>query len=310
MNLNQLYHKTCCVMQWNIGFCMADIAQVIREKKTSLSFKWMPLGNGSTSVADPFIIKGPSGQLTLFYEDFSMTDLTRYGKIIAANVDNEFAVTGNKMILDAGSHSSYPFIFVENGVTYIIPETSEQRKVAAFEYDFKNKCLVNERVLIGNLPLLDSTIFKHYNKYWLFATLGEHGYDHSQLHIYYADNLFGPYKPNANNPVKNNLDGSRPAGNLIEVDGEIYRPAQNCAQHYGESISINKITRLSENEFTEELFFKLTPDKSSAFNSGVHTINSFDGIIVIDGIKMLFRPFTKWSLFIKKKFKKANHSSS
>src|SRR4029078_9409076 len=98
-----------------------------------------------------------------------------------------------------------------------------------------------------------------------------------------ADSLFGTYLPHANNPVKNNLDGSRPAGNLVKVDDKLYRPAQNGGQHYGESISINRITKLSENEFSEELYFKIGSDKNSEFDSGVHTINVVDDIIVIDG---------------------------
>lgn len=283
--------------------------QIIRDKKIDLSFKWLPLKDISHSIADPFVFKDTQGKLHLLYEDFSMTDLSKYGKIFLATLDSSFDITSSKEILDARSHSSYPFIFTEKGKTYVIPETSHQRKVSAYEYDFVNKCLVNERVIINDLPLLDSTIFKYNNKYWLFATLSKKGFGHNQLNIYYADSLLGDYQPHVNNPVKNNINGSRPAGNIIEVDGEIYRPAQNCGQYYGESISINKITKLSETEFSEEFYFKITPDKSGAFNSGVHTINVVDDIIVIDGIKMLFKPITKWRLFLKRKLKNKYYPS-
>lgn len=221
---------------------------------------------------------------------------------MATSIDKDFNPTGTKEILDAGSHSSYPFVFIENDKTYIIPETSHQGKVSVYEYDFEHKCMINERVII-NLPLLDSTIIKHNGKYWLFATLSDHQFDHSRLYIYYAETLFGAYQPHANNPVKENINGTRPAGNVISVDGELYRPSQNCGKFYGESITINKIATLSETQFSEEFYFKIVPDKDTAFNAGVHTINFLDDIIVIDGVRMLFKPWTKWKLFFEKKLK-------
>jgi hypothetical protein len=243
-------------MQWGIGFSQGNIQDLIREKKTKLALTWIPLANSSISIADPFIFKDHKGTLTMVYEDFSMMDLASYGKIVMASLDKDFKLTAQKEIFDSKSHASYPFVFSENGKTYIIPETSRLRKVSAYEYDFENKCLGNERIIIDNLPLLDSTIFKYNGKYWLFATLSDHQFDHSKLYIYYADNLFGSYRPHANNPVKHNLDGTRPAGSLIEVDGQIYRPTQNCSRHYGASLTINRVTKLSETEFAEEFHWK------------------------------------------------------
>jgi hypothetical protein len=304
MTFIRLYNKVFCVMQWNIGFSRGNIEEIIRQKKFNLPVKWLPMPIGDVSIADPFVFRDPTGSLHLLYEEFSEIDRSRYGKILLANLDKDLNLSSNKELLDAKSHASYPFIFFENDKTYIIPETSKQGKVSIYEYDFAHQSLINEKVIINGLPLLDSTIFQHNGKYWLFATYAKNEYDYSRLYIYYADSLLGPYVPHANNPVKNNVNGSRPAGSIIKVDGEIFRPSQNCGQHYGTSISINKITKLSENEFAEEFYFKIEPDKNSAFNAGVHTLNVVDDIIVIDGIKMLFRPLTKGKLFFKKKLQK------
>jgi len=289
-------------MQWSIGFSRGDIEQIIKEKNNNLSFKWLPLKNNDHSIADPFIFKDIEGNLNLLYEDFSMINTNKYGKIGLSQINKNFNIVNNKEILDTKSHCSYPFIFFEDGIMYVIPETSSQNKVSAFEYDYASKSLVNEKVLISDLPLLDSTVIKYNNKYWLFATVGKNGNDHKQLNIYFADSLFGTYKPHKGNPVKDNPEGARPAGNIFSVDGVLYRPAQNCSHHYGESITINKINILTENEFSEEYHFKIVPDKNCEFNAGVHTINLIDDIIVIDGIKMVFAPFTKWLLYLKKKF--------
>ena len=304
MDFVHLYNKLCCVNQWSIGFSKGNIEEIIRDKNCSLTFKWLPLTDNFTSIADPFIFKDAEGKLSMLYETFSVVDKTKYGKIELVTLDNEFSIVSKTEVLDANSHSSYPFIFIENGTTYIIPETSHQGKVSIYEYDHVNKVMTNEKVIINRMPLLDSTIFKHNDKYWLFATFNKNENDYNSLYIYYADSLFGEYYPHANNPVKNTGDGSRPAGSVIKVDGELYRPAQNCSRHYGESITINKITKLSTKEFVEELHFKIEPDKTNEFNSGLHTINVLDNIIVVDGIKMVFKPVTKWKLFFKKKLRK------
>lgn len=305
MNLTLLYNKLCCIMQWNIGFSKCDINHIIRNKQGELTFNWMPQFNNAVSVADPFIFKGKDGRLNLLYENFSMSDPSKYGKIFLAVIDKNFKPTDSKQLLDTKQHSSYPFIFIENGLTYIIPETSALNKVSAYEYNHEQHTLSNEKILINNKPLLDASVFKYNNKYWLFATSADNGFDHSKLYIYYADSLFGDYKPHAKNPVKDNADGSRPAGNIINVDGENYRPAQNCSRYYGESITINKINTLTENEFNEEFYLKIKPDKNSAFKSGIHTINVIDDVIVVDGIKMQFRPIKKWKLFFDKHLKKS-----
>ncbi len=304
MNLPLLYKKICCIMQWNIGFSRSDIHQIIRNKKCDLSFNWMPQRD-NTSIADPFIFKGKDGKLNLLYESFSMSDPSKYGKIFLTGIDKNFQPNTAKQILDTKKHSSYPFIFIEDNIIYIIPETSALNKVSAWQFDQDQYILCNEKVLINNLPLLDATVFKHKDKYWLFATSAANGFDHRQLYIYYADSFFGDYKAHPKNPVKDNADGSRPAGNIIMVDGEMYRPAQNCSRYYGESITINKITCLTENDFEEEYYLNIKPQKNSAFKNGIHTINVIDDVIVVDGIKMLFRPIKKWKLFFDKHLKKS-----
>ncbi|MEI2749888.1 MAG: hypothetical protein V9E88_14150 [Ferruginibacter sp.] len=40
----------------------------------------------------------------------------------------------------------------------------------SYEYDFDNHRLINRKMIMENVPLLDSTILRHEGKYWLFAT--------------------------------------------------------------------------------------------------------------------------------------------
>ncbi|MFT3680273.1 MAG: hypothetical protein QM791_08355 [Ferruginibacter sp.] len=298
---SKLYNKFFRVMQWNIGLAEGDIENIIRGKKNNLSINWLPVSDAVTSVADPFIFKAENGGLNILYEDFSMVDPAKYGTIRLVKLNKDLEVISNEQVLDTKSHLSYPFVFTENNKTYVIPESRQIGKVVCYEYDFETSSLVNRKIIIDNLPLLDSTILKYNNKYWLFATYGDHKFEHSKLYIYYADDLFGPFQPHKKNPVKYNLNGSRPGGSFITVDGELYRPAQNCEDYYGKSLVINKIKKLSETEFEEEMHLELTQQRESRFNGGIHTINVSDNIIVVDGIRMVFDPITKLKLFFKKR---------
>ena len=107
------------------------------------------------------------------------------------------------------------------------------------------------------------------------------------LFVYYAESITGPYVPHAANPVKTDIRSSRPAGNFIETNGRIYRPAQDCSETYGGKIQINEIVKLSETEFEEKTVKTiLSPDKK--FNKGFHTISSCGELTVFDTKSYIF----------------------
>ena len=287
--------------QWNIGLARIDITQLLNKTTYAPDYKWLPIDTLNRFYADPFIFKSNDGNINVIYEDFSVED--QYGKISLTTVDENFRPIFTKGMLDTQSHLSYPNVFIEYGKTYIIPESSKSGHVTCYEYDFETSSLINARNIIQNLPLLDSTILFHNDKYWLFATKrGENS--NSKLYIYYADKMSGPYIPHAANPVKNSLNGSRPAGNFIKVDGQIYRPSQNCAEYYGKSVTLNKIIILNEKEFAEEAILEIGPPQKSGFNYGIHTINIVDDVIVIDALKRIFMPGEQINIFFKKIFKR------
>jgi len=74
---------------------------------------------------------------------------------------------------------------------------------------------------------------------------------------------------------------ARPAGRPFQVDGQWYRPAQNCSRRYGYAITLRRIVRLDPNEFVEETVTSLTPDWDPRVIA-THTINAVDGLTLID----------------------------
>lgn len=281
-------YKKLFFNKWIIGICRDDIKEIIRTKTFDPDINWIRIKHDKL-IADPFFLDSTNGNFKIIYEELRYKDY--YGKISMMSFDQSFKQINHKMILDTKSHLSYPFVFKENNKSYVFPESKQNGKLSCYEYDPINESL-NFSQNILDLPLLDSTILKHKNKYWIFGTISDNGYDYN-LNIFFSESLLGPYVPHPNNPVKRGLDGTRSAGNFIEVDGIYYRPTQNCAIEYGQSIAINKVIELNENNYAEESYMTIRINTKNKNNYGletIHTINVMDNIILVDGIHRSFRP--------------------
>jgi hypothetical protein len=212
-------------------------------------------------------------------------------------LDNNMNQIDQKILLDTKSHLSFPFIFSEEGRVFVFPESARQGVVSCYEYKpGESLHFVSDLV---KMPLYDPAILKKDGKYWLFGSLFENRKDY-KLHIFYSKKLTGPYTQLGLNPAKSGLDGVRAAGNFIEVDGVIYRSAQNCGNKYGESITVNRILKLDEQNFSEEPYMTISINEKNQKEHNLHTIhtlNSSDGIVIVDGMKWTFSLTEQWKNF-------------
>ena len=298
MGLFKKYSDKLYLKQWSIGFAKANLDELIRNKQSSLSIEWLSPESNKYSWADPFIFKTDDGQTHILYESVSTYGLD--GKITLLTVDNQLKPVSQKLVLETEAHLSYPFIYKENGKIYVFPENAFSGSLYCYEFDQSTQTLVNKKEVI-NQPVVDATIIKHEGKYWLFSTMIGKARN-SDLHIFYSDKFTGPYTAHPGNPVKKDIYSARPAGNLVNVDGALYRPAQNCTSYYGESITINKITKLTTTQFAEQQYMTLYANKNDQFNYGIHTINACGNTIIVDGQKRYFQPVRQLLRKIKSKF--------
>ena len=285
------------VKQWNIGLSRVNFGDILKTGKLGDDFTWLPNRDNNRFFADPFICKSPDNKIQVIYEDYRYDDL--YGKISVTTLDDQFNVLAQKNLLDTHSHLSYPYIWQDNGTTYIMPENSKDGEFSYYEFNHSQLRVFKKETLFKQLPLLDSTILFHDGRYWLFAThRGPHSNEY--LYIYHAPHWSGPYTEHKANPVKKSLVGTRPAGSFIHYQGNIYRPTQNCGEYYGKSVIINKIIKLNEDEFEEVAVTELHPPKNSAYNFAIHTINFSDDVIVIDGLRRIFAPVDQIRTYLRK----------
>lgn len=295
---NKLFFK-----KWIVGICQENIKDVIRNKTFNPDIRWLRIESFDKFHADPFLLRSKIGDLQILLEDYSFSD--DYGKLSLMTLDEDFRLKGQKIVLDTRSHLSYPFIFIENNKTYVFPETAQKGKLSCYEYNYESESLEFLQDILC-LPLRDSTILKHNNKYWIFGTMSDNGAEY-KLDVYTSDRLLGPYTPHRANPIKSGLNGTRSAGNFIQIDGAVYRPSQNCLNNYGESITINKITKLDEISIEEEPYMTIELNSQQKCNHDVHsihTINILDDLIVVDGEQWIFSPINQLKSFLKNRTKR------
>ena len=222
--------------------------------------------------ADPFLYAW-SGKTFLFVEDYS--DTTKKAVISAAEVAGHRLASAPVPVLERPYHLSYPLVFAEAEDIFMLPETVGNRslelyRTVAFPWEWQL-----ESVLIEGMALADATPVFHQNRWWLFASMAQHGTtDQDELFIFYSDKLAGPWRPHSENPVKSDCRSARPAGRIVRRGNRLFRPAQDCERAYGSGIVWHEITELSPSRFQETEIARVRPP----YDLGLDGLHHFDQV--------------------------------
>lgn len=276
-NFNFLFKQE----DWNVGYCMMPVEKFLSHKnKELIDIHWFK-PNKSEYFADPFVITTKKDTY-IFFEWFS----NKKGKsdIAVAKLSENFEKY--HVISDFKEHRSYPFVIEYQDVIYCIPEAYKTGKVSLYRFDEESLRLDFDCHLLENVSLTDPTIYQKEGKWYMFATPQENS--HSHLLIYIADDLRGPYRAHTGDPVKVDCANSRPAGKIMNINGIPIRPAQNSTEHYGQSITLNEITELTENQFNEVVLSEIMPISGTPYKKGIHTVNGNDKVTVVDAKRFVF----------------------
>jgi hypothetical protein len=191
------------------------------------------------------------------------------GRIVAVS-EADGKLGSPAVILDDGAHRSYPCTFAEGGIVYCMPENRLRGGTRINELD-ADGMLIPVCDIAPHASLADPTLFRWGGRYWIACTDLDLG-GHDNLCLLYADSLSGPWSPHDRWPVKIDVRGARPAGNVFEADGRLFRPGQDCAMTYGAAVTLHEIRELSETEFSETVITVLKPDRRGPFPHGLHTL--------------------------------------
>lgn len=280
--IKKRFQQSLFIERWNIGIIDAPIQEVALSKAKKWNVKWLQEEKGSDFRADPFGMSNALGT-HLVYEHMHNSR----GQI---NVLQE--EVREKVLIGNTSHLSYPYTFTSDGTTYIVPECSELEGLRIYPIEPKSLQPGIPIDLRIGLQVVDPSITHHGGFWWIFCTDRFRKGADMRLHIFFADQLTGPWKPHPMNPVKTDIRSARPAGHLFTHNGSLFRPSQDSSKTYGGRIIVNRIDELNPERFSETAVNIVSPELfTGPYRLGIHTISAFGDKTCIDGKRSVFHPF-------------------
>jgi hypothetical protein len=260
---------------WNVG--------IYKGNWRSLDFnKAMIINNPKNHfLADPFVINKDNKDYC-FVEDF---DLKKAKGVISAYEIGDKNITNAGLALEENFHLSFPYLFECDSKTYMLPETTENNDIRIYEsihFPLEWKLC---KVIKENVSAVDSMIFKHENRWWLFTNINPIGERDtcSELSLFYSNHpISGTWIPHTKNPVVFTPSRARNGGIIIEEDC-IYRIGQKQAfgTYGGGGFSVNKIIALSPDVYEEETTSLVEPSFFQG-NKGAHHFHTNGNISTFD----------------------------
>jgi hypothetical protein len=272
---------------WRVGWRYLSDQRGVWERQTLDGVPWTSIRDpGFRFFADPFPFSH-EGKTFVFVEDYDHHQ--QKGVISAIPFDAESQVGPAQAVLSEPWHLSYPFVFEHNGAAWMIPESSQARKIPLYRAEMFPSRWVHEADLVSDLDAFDASIVQFGGKWWIFATVRDaSGGAMDSLAIFYADSLLGRWSPHPKNPVLIDAAGARQGGHFVEREGKLWRPVQDCRRGYGRALGLAEVTTLSENDFAQEIRTVIHPGRSWP-GRRLHTLNRFGRLECIDGSRNSFR---------------------
>lgn len=280
MQIKQWVLKYLNNQNWNIGF-VAISPQELVTKKTLGKVRWLKHPYKDRFFADPFIYSVDRERIVVFVEELEFDK--PIGRLSELIVDaRTMKLLHKHTLLELDTHLSYPAIIRQDDEVFVYPENGASGKLSLYRYNRELHKLEFEKNMMEE-ALADATIRRVDNEYYMFATKVPSTQE--DLYVYKSQQFDSGYCE-VGLMVKGRTH-SRPAGDIFDMNGTLYRPAQNCVARYGAAVEIMKIIDCGNNGYQEEYCFSLKP-QSYKYNLGLHTINFHNEICVIDGYGYLY----------------------
>jgi hypothetical protein len=219
----------------------------------------------------------------IFFEEYLYK--TKKGHISLIEMKQSGEYSDSVKVLEEPFHLSYPHVFTDKGILYMVPETRKARSINLYQCTDFPTGWKHRATLIDSLDAVDSTLLFHNNTWWLFANVAEPDGTSvdNELHLFFSDSLLGgSWKPHPMNPIVSDVKGARPAGKILERNGVLYRPSQCCKPYYGYGIKLNEFVTLTENDYAERETAFIEPRWDNNL-IGVHTLCHENRLTMIDG---------------------------
>jgi len=281
--IENIYRQRLQLDEWYLSYHLAPEATGAPELDVS---RFTPIRPPRDAFyADPFAVQDGE-RYFVFFEEY----IRRAGRarISVAEISLDGGVGVPRPVLECPYHLSYPFVFYWRDDWYMVPESSEVERVdlyraRRFPDEWELVC-----TLLEGVRACDATLWEQGGTWWLFATLAaEHAPTDEELYLYHAPSPLGPWTPHAENPVKSDVRGARPAGPLFRQGTALIRPGQDGSGGYGSSVRLFRVESLGPTHYAETEIGQLRPDANLGMQR-LHMLSHAGRLTVIDS--MTWRP--------------------
>ena len=268
-NVRKIYERIARD-RWEIGFVEGGLDAVMGQE--SLKVNWLKHSFSDRWFADPFILDVTENTIQVLVEEFDYR--TAKGRIALLEADRQtFELRSRHIVLELDTHLSFPAIWRENGRVFIYPEN--WRSGALYLYELKDlRCDVGTKTVLCEEPMADAIMTDRFGKRLLFSVK-----ENDKLRVYHYDVSKNRFELSYEKPFGKAT--ARNGGDFFEYQGKVYRAAQVCIHHYGEALEIQQVI-CDDNENFCFVPYKTLYSSHSSLDYGMHTLNSFKGVVVVD----------------------------
>ncbi len=272
---------------WNVGYVDRPIAWFLDPARPPPPVSWLPAPARDEFFADPFGT-WREGRLTILFERFDYR--TNLGSISAIEHPAEAAAVPVQIGPQPPVHLSYPYLIEAGEGLMCIPEAHQAGEIGLYGLERFPDRWVKVADLVRGMPIVDATLFRHGGLWWLAGSEATAKGTTCELHLWHAEEITGPWRAHAANPVKVDVRSARPAGTPFVKEGALYRPAQDCSRTYGGRVVINRVETLTPTEFHETPAALVEPDPEGPYPAGLHTLSAAGSGTLIDSKRTIFSP--------------------
>ena len=284
----RLYHLCYHAPHWRVGWRRLAGGPDVIDLRRHPDSGWTTLpDDGRRFYADPFPLDH-RGETWLFVEDY--VHALGKGIVSAVRVTADGPVGVPAPVLEEAHHLSYPFVFVQDGEVWMVPETGSAGTIDLYRATAFPGGWMKEATLVSGVVASDATLVEHGGLWWMFATvrdaplgaaLGSGSYSDA-LHLWSAPDFRGPWMAHAHNPVLVDVASARPAGRIVGRGGALIRPVQDCTEGYGRALALARIDRLDAGGYAQTVETRLAAGPLWP-GTRLHTLNRSKTLECIDG---------------------------
>jgi len=269
MYIKQLIRKYT-EQNWALGFVRGGMHSIMESDHLDVDWVKMPHDRW---LADPFVLDVTNEEILLFVEDFGY-DIHK-GVISLLHI-NRFSmeIVSRKVLLEKPTHLSFPAILRKDGHIYIYPENAQGGRLDMYEFSAEKEELTFVKTICDDV-VWDSYITEAFGEP-LMCTAAKNDY---QLDIYKWNDKKEKFVPYLQ--IESELPNCRLGGAVFEYNGQYYYPAQENSKTYGGAIDIKRIN-VKDGKLKVEDVVKHIESSNPSYPLGLHTLNEYNGVVVID----------------------------